>query len=153
MWNSSLEDNFKHASFQVRKNIETREYEAPPMIEHTTCTKNIPFPETYIRRTDSEHQLIKDTAFAEVRDLKMFTTILTGVQKNNFINPFTKKVAVDRILRRRSEDLSEYVDCDAISSMSVSRLRSNSQNDTRKKVRQDWIAGDTFQDCIFEMDL
>mmetsp|Transcript_39576 Transcript_39576/g.77357 ORF Transcript_39576/g.77357 Transcript_39576/m.77357 type:complete len:204 (-) Transcript_39576:319-930(-) len=135
----------------------TRHVDAPSGVEHSTAgTQNIPFPKTHIKRTDSEHKLIQEKAHAEVRDLKMFCTILTGVQRINFINPFTKKTALDRILRRRSEDLSEYTDCldDAISAMSVSRSDSHDDaGDNGNRVEQDWILGDTFQDCIFEMDL
>mmetsp|Transcript_11549 Transcript_11549/g.23002 ORF Transcript_11549/g.23002 Transcript_11549/m.23002 type:complete len:163 (-) Transcript_11549:179-667(-) len=52
-----------------------------------SCTQNIPFPDTYIRMTDSERQLIVDTAIADMRVRRMFRTITaggsSGVWRNN----------------------------------------------------------------------
>jgi len=113
-------------------------------------TKTIPFPNTYIRRTESENQLMKDMAVAEMRDWQMLKLIVSGVQRNNSTNPRIQRAAVEKILRRHSADISEYVDHDAIAAMSIH----HSQDSTISNGSgQDWIIGDTFQDCIFEMDL
>jgi len=152
---SSSDDTFYVGSFQESQSAEvssgtTRESISPAANRENIYTKNIPFPNNYIRRTESENQLMTDTAAAEMRDWQMLSLILSGVRRNKYTNQYNRRAAVENILRRHSVNHSEYVDHDAIAAMSIPSSQDPINSNASE---QDWIIGDTFEDCIFEMDL
>mmetsp|Transcript_18551 Transcript_18551/g.42417 ORF Transcript_18551/g.42417 Transcript_18551/m.42417 type:complete len:197 (-) Transcript_18551:58-648(-) len=77
-----------------------------PLGRATRLTKAIPLPTSYIRRTESELELVKETMISESRDLQMFERLVTGLSHHNSFDPYLQKIAVDKIIKSRSIDIS-----------------------------------------------